>query len=322
MAAERSEIGGDIRETSATCVRPIPPLPSPAWAHADYTVFSVSNDGSPSFPPCVNGTTPLDVFREPKRCNYEFDRLSSKFMKVRSTREEKMANSDVPEIRSSILIPRGGHLPHDTDGKLLRMGHNATGKVFAAQQLPNSSPLKRQLLKQAMCIRLEERQGWLAVRTREFPAGDLEGAAQASLAIACYYLELQELEKGHKWLEKALEEAPKDKALVCAAIEHNMSIVKQIMQSCSASSTPAQSRSSSPVRNNTPSSPTQSENLQEPEQHAVENDAHNDASGNNNRMLHNNNRMFASPARMYKATPMFIAHQPLHMRIACKKQRG
>jgi hypothetical protein len=25
---------------------------------------------------------------------------------------------------------------------------------------------------------------------------------------------------------------------------------------------------------------------------------------------------------MYKATPMFIAHQPLHMRIACKKQRG
>jgi len=76
VAAERSEIGGDIRETSATCVRPIPPLPSPAWAHEDYTVFSVSNDGSPSFPPCVNGTTPLDVFREPKRrCyypNYEF----------------------------------------------------------------------------------------------------------------------------------------------------------------------------------------------------------------------------------------------------------
>ncbi|MFN9902343.1 MAG: hypothetical protein ACK55Z_26895, partial [bacterium] len=59
-------------------MRPIPPLPSPAWAHEDYTVFSVSNDGSPSFPPCVNGTTPLDVFREPKRrCYYPITNSNS-----------------------------------------------------------------------------------------------------------------------------------------------------------------------------------------------------------------------------------------------------
>ena len=156
--------------------------------------------------------------------------------------------AQMSEINSAILIPLGGHLPHDTDGKLLRMGHNATGKVFAAQQLPNSSPLKRQLLKQAMCIRLEERQGWLAVRTREFPAGDLEGAAQASLAIACYYLELEEHDKGQKWLEKALEEAPKDKEVLCACIEYNMSTLKGFMQAWSASSTPVQSGRSSPVQ--------------------------------------------------------------------------
>ena len=156
--------------------------------------------------------------------------------------------AQMSEINSAILIPLGGHLPHDTDGKLLRMGHNATGKVFAAHKLPNSSPLKRQLLKEAMCIRLQEKQGWLAVRTREFPAGDLEGAAQASLAIACYYLELEEHDKGQKWLEKALEEAPKDKEVLCACIEYNMSTLKGFMQAWSASSTPVQSGRSSPVQ--------------------------------------------------------------------------
>ena len=156
--------------------------------------------------------------------------------------------AQMSEINSAILIPLGGHLPHDIDGKLLRMGHNATGKVFAAHKLPNSSPLKRQLLKEAMCIRLQEKQGWLAVRTREFPAGDLEGAAQASLAIACYYLELEEHDKGQKWLEKALEEAPKDKEVLCACIEYNMSTLKGFMQAWSASSTPVQSGRSSPVQ--------------------------------------------------------------------------
>jgi hypothetical protein len=156
--------------------------------------------------------------------------------------------AEMPEIKSAILIPRGGHLPHDTDGKLLRMGHEATALVFGAQHLPTGHPRKRQLFEQARAMRLEERQGWLAVRTSEFPAGDLEGAAKASLAIATYHLELQELEKGREWLAKALEEAPKDKALVRAAIEHNMSIVKQIMQAFSASSTPVQSGRSSPVQ--------------------------------------------------------------------------
>ena len=113
--------------------------------------------------------------------------------------------AEMPEIKSAILIPRGGHLPHDTDGKLLRMGHEATALVFGAQHLPTGHPRKRQLFEQARAMRLEERQGWLAVRTSEFPAVDLEGAAKASLAIANYHLQLQELEKGREWLAKSLE---------------------------------------------------------------------------------------------------------------------
>jgi hypothetical protein len=151
------------------------------------------------------------------------------------------------QITSVIAVPIDGHLEHDTEGKLLRMGHDNTGKVVATESLSRSSPLRKKLYKEAMCIRIEEKKGWLAVRTDKFPSVDLEGAAQASLAIACYYLELDDLEKGRKWLELVLEEEPEDKKLLCAFIEHNMEIVKKMMQECSASSTPAHSGRSSPV---------------------------------------------------------------------------
>ena len=157
-------------------------------------------------------------------------------------------------MKSAILHPiggLGGHLQHDPEGKLLGMGHNATAKVIAAQSLSKSSALRNKLFKDAMCIRVKEKEGWLAVRTDKFPAGDLEGAAKASLAIACYYLELDELEKGRKWLEHALEEAPKDNKSLCAIIEHNMDCLEKVMRECSASSTPCntpvQSGRSSPV---------------------------------------------------------------------------
>jgi hypothetical protein len=38
----------------------------------------------------------------------------------------------MPQMSSVIVVPICGHLPHDTEGKLLRMGHDATGKVVAA----------------------------------------------------------------------------------------------------------------------------------------------------------------------------------------------
>ena len=48
-------------------------------------------------------------------------------------------------------------------------------------------------------------------------------------------------------MEKAQDEAPKDKIVLCAIIEHNMEMLKALLQHCSASSTPAQSGRSSPV---------------------------------------------------------------------------
>ncbi len=151
------------------------------------------------------------------------------------------------EMDQWVLVPKGGALSHDTDGKLLRMGHDATAKVLHASTLQKSSPMRRTLFKEAMCMRLKEKKGWLAVRTDKFPTGDFEGAAKASLAIACYYMELDELEKGRKWLEYALAEAPEDNEFLCAIIEHNMDQVKKLMQDFSGSSTPAQSGRSSPV---------------------------------------------------------------------------
>jgi len=100
---------------------------------------------------------------------------------------------NMAELSSVIAVPMDSHLPHDTEGKLLRMAHDATGKVVSAQSMLRSSQLRKKLYKEAICIRLQERKGWLAIHTDEFPAGDVEGAAQASLAIACYYLEMDEL---------------------------------------------------------------------------------------------------------------------------------
>jgi hypothetical protein len=183
------------------------------------------------------------IFR--KRLSSGNDYLPETFN--RKPANPRQTESNMPQMSSVIVVPICGHLPHDTEGKLLRMGNDATGKVVAAHSLSRSSPLRKKLYEEAMCIRIEEKKGWLAVSTDEFPAGDLEGAAQASLAIACYYLELDNLEKGHTWLQKAQDEAPKNKILLCAFIEHNMDVVKKVLQQCSASSTPAQSGRSSPV---------------------------------------------------------------------------
>ncbi len=144
------------------------------------------------------------------------------------------------------MIPRGGHLPHDVDGKLLGMGHQATALVFGAQFLSTDNPERRKQYEKAMAIRLEEKRGWLAVRTSKFPAGDVEGAAKASLAIATYYLDLDEMDKGLEWLSHALEEAP-DNTMVKEIIRYNRDIVHDFLRSCSASSTPAPSGRSSPV---------------------------------------------------------------------------
>ena len=102
------------------------------------------------------------------------------------------------------------------------MGLEATALALQAQDLLERDPRKKQLLERAGAVRVQERLGWLAVRTSEFPGGDLEGAAKASMALAVYHMQLLELEKGHQWLETALAEAPQDKVFLRVIIAHNM----------------------------------------------------------------------------------------------------
>jgi hypothetical protein len=151
------------------------------------------------------------------------------------------------QVQSVILHDIGGCLPHDTGGMLLRLGHDATALASQAQALPAGDPRTKQLLERAGALRLQERLGWLAVRTSEFPAGDMEGAAKASLALGAYHFYLFELDEAREWLTTALAEAPKDKDFVRAIIKHNMRALRHVIRDLSSSSTPAQSGRSSPV---------------------------------------------------------------------------
>jgi len=111
---------------------------------------------------------------------------------------------------------------HDPGGRLMAMGEQASALWHAVQVSTFASPVKKEeQLREAVRIRLDERAGWLAVRTSEFPAGDLEGAAQASLAIAVYYRELGEPERYSEWMQTALAEAPPG-TIVRACVKYNL----------------------------------------------------------------------------------------------------
>ncbi len=85
------------------------------------------------------------------------------------------------------------------------------------------------------------------MRAKEFPVVDIEGAAKASLAIASYHLELNDMDQGFEWLSWALDEAP-DNTMVKQIIIYNMDAVKNFLCSCSGSLTPSPSGRSSPMQ--------------------------------------------------------------------------
>lgn len=97
---------------------------------------------------------------------------------------------------------------HDPGGALLNMGLAATELWERAKALPRGDPLRVQHLQAAINMRRTERNGWLAVRTSEFPAGDLAGAAQAALALAAYYSDLDDVASAREWVLRAANEAP------------------------------------------------------------------------------------------------------------------
>jgi hypothetical protein len=153
----------------------------------------------------------------------------------------------MPEIESIVVHTLGGALVHDPLGKLMKMGTEASAEALIAQRLSKMDPMRKEKFEKATRLRLEEKKGWLAVRTSEFPAGDLEGAAKASLAIGCYKMEQGHFEQGREWMATALAEAPKDALLVRAFVQYNIEVVDEMLEKCSLTSTPRTSGRSSPV---------------------------------------------------------------------------
>ena len=97
---------------------------------------------------------------------------------------------------------------HDPGGLLLKMGLDASELWERAKVLPRGHPLRAQHLQAAISLRRTERNGWLTVRTSKFPAGDLEGAAQAALGLAAYYCDLDDIASTREWVLRAVAEAP------------------------------------------------------------------------------------------------------------------
>jgi hypothetical protein len=67
------------------------------------------------------------------------------------------------ELQSVIVMSTGGHLPHDPDGKLLRMGHEATALALSAQMLHKSDPARKQKYERRPAFASKRRKdGWLS----------------------------------------------------------------------------------------------------------------------------------------------------------------
>lgn len=124
-------------------------------------------------------------------------------------------------MRGGVLTPINPKpLAHDPGGALMNMGLSSTEHFKRAMAMPLGAPARVKLLLDAIQTRLSERNGWLAVRTESLPAGDLEGAAQASLAISAYYGEgLGDVDNARLFLQQALAQAPAGTLVEAAALK-------------------------------------------------------------------------------------------------------
>jgi len=72
------------------------------------------------------------------------------------------------------------------------------------------------------------RAGWLQVRTAEFPAGDVEGAGKAAMALAGFALELDFMGDALRWLAKARKElGPAHKGTVALNVAYVLAHIEQ-----------------------------------------------------------------------------------------------
>ncbi len=126
-------------------------------------------------------------------------------MRMQHPRLESM-----PRVHRHMLLPRDVKpLPHDVGGKLSDLHVEALAMVFGAQFLgpaDPSNPAYVWALERAITCTKSARAGWLAVRTEALPAGDVEGAGKAAVALAGFYLELDRLGEAMSWLACARKE--------------------------------------------------------------------------------------------------------------------
>jgi hypothetical protein len=116
----------------------------------------------------------------------------------------------MPRVHRQVLLPQNVKpLPHDVGGKLSDLHVEALAMVVGAQFLgpaDPSNPAYVWALERAITCTKSARAGWLAVRTEALPAGDVEGAGKAAVALAGFYLELDRLGEAMSWLACARKE--------------------------------------------------------------------------------------------------------------------
>lgn len=87
---------------------------------------------------------------------------------------------------------------------------------------------KKKLLDLALKLREQEMDGWLRVRSEEYPAGDALGASMAAMGVANIYLIRQDLQRAENWYSRADELCPADDAQQRANIQHNRKQIQNI----------------------------------------------------------------------------------------------
>lgn len=126
----------------------------------------------------------------------------------------------------AVLIPDFGKYapaPHDPGGGLLKMGIEAVALLTSAMDATGEERV--QLFERCLQLRLREREGWLAVRTPEHPAGDLLGAAKAASGIATVHIKLFNVVQAREWSLRALAECPLGAKDVREHMEYNLGVI-------------------------------------------------------------------------------------------------
>jgi hypothetical protein len=116
----------------------------------------------------------------------------------------------MPRVHRQMLLPRNVKpLPHDVGGKLSDLHVEALAMVSGAQFMSPADPSNPSYvwaLERAIACTKSARAGWLAVRTEAMPAGDMEGAGKAAVALAGFALELDRLGDAMRWLTRSRKE--------------------------------------------------------------------------------------------------------------------